>query len=118
MKGKAIYSPPRTFAIDYAALVKLAREKNFVFSSVDLARCEQDVVEQNADRAEHDTAETKYREIHAKFALGQRERYVRYSQLLEAARGAFRSDPAMLAVLKKLSRKLTHRSETPEAEPA
>lgn len=117
MRGNKIYSPPRTFDIDYAGLVKLARERNFIFSSVDLTRCEKDIAEQTAERAEHDAAEAKYREVHTKFALGQRERFVRFSQLLEAARGAFRSDPAMLAVLKKFNRRFTYRPEAPEAEP-
>jgi hypothetical protein len=118
MRGNKIYSPPRTFGIDYDRLVKFAREKSFVFSSVDLARCEQDVVDLHAERAAHDAAEATYRELHTKFALAQRDRYIRFSQLLEAARGAFRSDPAMLAVLKSFTRKFTPRSETPETEQA
>jgi trimethylamine:corrinoid methyltransferase-like protein len=110
-----IYSPPSTFDIDYERLVNLAKERNFVFTSVDLVKCEQDIVDQRAAHAEHDAAEAKYREVHAKLAVGQRERFVRYSQLLGAARGAFRADPAMLAVLKKFNRRFTHRTEAESA---
>jgi hypothetical protein len=66
---------------------------------------------------ELDALEAKYREAHARFALRQRERYTRFIQLLDAARGAFRSDRGMLAVLKKFSRRRSGRA-TSEATPS
>lgn len=118
MASNRIFYPQKTFCIDYEALVRVAVEKEFRFTAVDLAQCQQDIEEQRREQEEHDALEAKFREAHARFLLRQRDRYGRYIQLLDAARGTFRADLAMLAVLKRFNRKPRRRDAADTASPS
>ena len=118
MTTKRTYAPQRTFDIDYDGLVSLLLQKNFSCSHVDIDVCKQDVQKQRQDRAEGDALEERHREHQARFSDEQLERHGRYSQLLNAARGIFRDDKAMMALLEKFGRRSTRRSGKDETTAA
>ena len=115
MPSKKVFHPQKQFEEHYAALAQLLSSRNFAASDIDFARCQKDIEEQGAERLALDALEGQYRQSHARFSVAQRERYERYSQLLNAARGIYRSDPGMLAALDKFRRRLERRSTEQEA---
>jgi hypothetical protein len=117
MTVRRTYSPQRTFDDDYEGLISLLSEKNFTCSHVDINQCKQDVLDQRQGRATHDALEAKYREVHARFSVEQRERHGRYVRILDAARGVFRDDKAMLAALEKFGRRVRRRKASDEKTP-
>jgi hypothetical protein len=118
MELKRHFSPPRTFAEQLEAMVKLLREKQFSHSRVDLSQLEQDVLAQRQSRAAHDELEVKFREAHARLAEEQSARYKRFLRMRNAARAAFGDDNAMMAALKQFDRKRTRRSTDGETPPS
>ena len=93
---KKHYYPPRTFDDDMESFVRLCEEKGWSFSGVDLSQLQEDVANQRAERARHDTLERQYLAEHERFGIAQEDRYQRFAAALNAVRGAFRSDEVVM----------------------
>ena len=116
MQPKKTYYPSRIFDDALAALVVLFIAKDWAFPGVDLAQLEADVEEQRARRAEHDAALGRYMALHETFGIGQEARYRRFLRALNAARGAFCEDKAVMAELDRFKRSCARsRKATDEA---
>ena len=102
--NKKTYYPPKTFDDDLEGLVLLFEEKGWVFSGVDVTALKTDQTEQRSERAVHDALEGKYLAEHERFGLAQEDRYQRFAAALNAARGAFRTDKAVMAELDRFKR--------------
>jgi hypothetical protein len=114
-KTKKTYYPSKTFDDDLAAFAALYQKKGWSFSGVDTATLLGDPVRQRDERLEHDRLETEYLAIHTSFGEAQEERYLRFAAGLNAARGAFRKDKAVMAELAKFKRSI-RRTKKPKAE--
>jgi hypothetical protein len=101
--GKTYY-PPKTFDDDLAGLVNLYKAKKWAFSGVDLALLAKDVSAQRSERTSHDQLEAEFSHVHETFGQAQEQRYQRFSAALNAARGAFRNDKAVMALLDSFKR--------------
>ena len=104
MELKKTYFPSRIFDDALAALVALFIAKGWAFPGVDLAQLEADAEEQRARRAEHDAALGQYLALHETFGMEQEARYRRFLRALNAARGAFCEDKAVMAELDRFKR--------------
>ena len=109
------YYPGKNFDDALEGFMVLVKEKNWSFSGVDLAKLEQDSIDQRKERIEHDTLESKYFNLHETFGIGQQERYHRFAAALNAARGAFRNDKSIMAELNRFKRSI---SRVSVAEPS
>lgn len=111
------YYPARTFDDDLTGFVQLAKEHKWSFSGVDFKQLEKDSVEQRAERTDHDALEGKWNHVHETFGLSQETRHARFSAALDAARGAFKNDKAVMAQLNKFKRSAGRRSVKKDEEP-
>ncbi len=102
--NKKTYYPPKTFDDDVEGFVKLLLDKGWSFSGVDNEKLKEDSQNQRTERVEHDQLEGKYLAEHERFGIAQEERYNRFADALNAARGAFRSDKVVLAELDRFKR--------------
>ncbi|MFZ5467985.1 MAG: hypothetical protein ACOZIN_00995 [Myxococcota bacterium] len=91
------YYPLKSFDDALTALVELFRKNNW--GLVDLARLATDAVEQRKERAFHVAAQAEFAKVHEAFGRAQHERFKRFAAALNAARGAFRNNPEVLAQL-------------------
>lgn len=112
-KKKRTYYPPKTFDDDLATFVKLFRSKSWSFSGVDVDQLEKDVPEQREERTAHDELESQYLALHESFGIAQEERYTRFAAALNAARGAFRRDKAVMAELDRFKRSIRRAPKKP-----
>jgi hypothetical protein len=101
---KRTYYPCKTFDDDLDAFAQLATTEKWSFSGVDIATIVGDAVDQRAERAQHDAAEGQFYKLHETFGLAQQTRYQRFAAALNAARGAFRNDKAVVAQLDRFRR--------------
>jgi len=104
MQPKKTYYPTRIFDDVLEALVLLFIAKSWLFPGVDLAQLETDVDDQRARRAEHDAMLSQYLALHETFGLEQLARCRRFIRALNAARGAFCEDKAVMAELDRFKR--------------
>jgi len=104
MTLKKTFYPSKTFDAALAALVCLFIAKGWEFPGGALEQAAVDVDEQRAERAEHDALRSKYLALHETFGLRQEARYQRFLALLNAARGMFRGDKAVMAELDRFKR--------------
>jgi hypothetical protein len=105
--NKKTYYPPKTFDDDLEGFVKLYEKKGWSFSGVDTVKLKEDAQVQRVERADHDQLEGEYLAEHERFGMAQEERYHRFADALNAARGAFRSDKVILAELDRFKRSVT-----------
>jgi hypothetical protein len=98
---KRTYYPSKTFDDDLDAFVQLAKAENWYFSGIDIEKIADDAVAQRSERAHHDAIEAQFHKLHETFGLAQQARHQRFSAALNAARGAFRNNKAMLAQLEQ-----------------
>jgi hypothetical protein len=112
---KKVYNPQKTFSVDFEGLVNLLVEKDFTCSAVDIEECKKQVLKQRTSKAAFEALKASYVEAHARFLEEQSEHHMLYTRLLNAARGAFRHDKAMLAALANFQRKVTRRSPSDKA---
>jgi hypothetical protein len=101
---KRTYYPSKTFDDDLDALAQLAKTENWTFSGIDTAQIVQDALDQRNERAQHDAAEGQFDKLHETFGLAQEARHERFAAVLNAARGAFRSNKAVVAQLDRFRR--------------
>lgn len=106
-KNKKTYFPQKTFDDDIDAFAQLAVSSGWTFSGVDFEQLTQDASNQRTERSEHDRVELEYNRVHEAFGLAQEARYQRFADALNAARGAFRRDKAVLAQLERFRRSVT-----------
>ena len=124
-RSKGLTQNPRakcTFSTASTACASLAAQKDlqahvrlpegWKFPGVDVAQLTQDAIDQHNERLQHDTAESQFDKLHETFGLAQESRYDRFSAALNAARGAFRSNKAVLAQLDHFTRS-AHRAAKP-----
>lgn len=105
---KRTYFPKKTFDDDLDAFGQLASSAGWNFSGVDIVQLVQDAADQRTERARHDAAQLEFDRLHEEFGLAQEARHARFSDALNAARGAFRRDKTILAQLDRFSRSTTH----------
>ena len=96
---KRTYYPNKTFDDDLNGFAQLATTEGWQFPGVDVAQVATDATDQRNERAQHDAAESQFDKLHETFGLAQEARYDRFAAALNAARGAFRSNKAVLAQL-------------------
>ena len=111
------YHPSKTFDDDLAAFAQLAKTENWSFSGINAATIAQDAIDQRNERAAHDAAEGQFDKLHETFGLAQQARHERFSAALNAARGAFRNDKAVLAQLERFRRRVSRSSKTATSVP-
>ena len=104
MASKKTYFPQKTFDDDLDAFVQLATSSQWVFTGVDFEQLQRDAVAQRTERAAFDAAELDYSRVREEFGSAQESRYLRFADALNAARGAFRRDKALLAQLERFRR--------------
>ena len=119
-RNSKTFYPPKSFDDELAGLVKLAADNTWVFSNIDFKRMAQDVIDQRSERSEHDLEEVKFNHKHETFGLNQEARHGRFSSALDAARGAFKNDKAVMAQLAKFKRSVRRNKKVAalEAVPA
>ena len=91
--------PRKDFDDRFEGLVNLCREKGWVVPGLDPTKLADEVRAQRRERADHESLKAKYREAHESFGLRQEQRAAHFQALLEALRGIFRKDKAVLAQL-------------------
>jgi hypothetical protein len=104
MKLKRSFYPSKVFDDMLFALVQLLLAKGWSFPGSSTEQLAADAEAQRAERAEHDAEMGKFLALHETFGLNQEARYHRFVAVLEAARGAFRSDKAVMAELERFKR--------------
>ena len=112
---KRTFYPSRIFDDALEALVILFVAKGWLFPGIDIAQLQADVAAQRAQRIEHDTKQSEYLTLHETFGLEQLARYRRFIRALNAARGAFCEDKAVMAALERFT---LSRSGRPRKTPA
>ena len=112
-KEKKTFYPPKTFDDDLDAFVKLFFAKGWSFSGVDGAVLKDDPDKQRAERAAHDALEGEYLNLHEAFGVAQEARYQRFQAALNAARGAFKKDKAIMAELDRFKRSMRRVKKSP-----
>jgi hypothetical protein len=112
MTNKRTYFPQKTFDDDLDAFAQLCQAQGWTFSGVDTKQLLEDAAAQRTERADHDAAELAFNHTHETFGLAQAARYDRFAAALHAARGAFRSDRAVLAQLDRFRRSTRGTSST------
>lgn len=101
---KKTYYPPKTFDDDLDSLARLCQVQGWSFSGAEVGRLAAEAQAQRAERAEHDALEGRFAALHESFGLAQEARYRHFAAVLNAARGAFRTDKAVLAELDRFKR--------------
>lgn len=110
--GPKTYFPSKTFDDDLVALVNLFKQKGWSFSGIDGAQLGKDATDQRTERADFDAAEQAFEAQKRTFGLNQEQRFQRFQAALDAARGAFRRDKAIMAQLDKFKRASGSRKKT------
>ena len=103
-RPRKTYFPQRTFDDDLSALAALFVAKGWSFAGIDGNTLQQDANQQREERAAHDALEASYRNTHEAFGVAQEKRHERFAAALNAARGMFRDDKAVLAELDRFTR--------------
>jgi hypothetical protein len=101
---KRTYYPTKTFDEDLNGFAQLATTEGWQFPGVDVAQIATDATNQRNERLQHDASESQFDKLHETFGLAQEARYDRFAAALNAARGAFRSNKAVLAQLNHFRR--------------
>lgn len=101
---KRTYYPTKTFDEDLNGFAQLATMEGWKFPGVDVAQIATDATDQRNERLQHDASESQFDKLHETFGLAQEARYDRFAAALNAARGAFRSNKAVLAQLNHFRR--------------
>lgn len=109
---KKTYFPQRTFDDDLEALSQLAASAGWNFTGVDFAQLAKDATEQRTERAQHDAEQLAFSHTRETFGIAQEARHRRFSAALNAARGAFRNDKAVLAQLNRFKRSMRRSATT------
>ena len=112
---KRTYYPNKTFDEDLNGFAQLATTEGWTFPGVDVAQIATDGADQRNERLQHDAAESQFDKLHETFGLAQQARYNRFAAALNAARGAFRNNKAVLAQLDHFRRSVRR---TPKSEVA
>jgi ribosomal protein L18 len=113
---KRTYHPAKTFDDDLDGFAELVKSENWSFSGIDAAQIGQDAADQRKERLQHDAAEAQFDKLHETFGLAQEARHDRFSAALNAARGAFRSNKAVLAQIERF-RRSTRKASKAATEP-
>ncbi|MCK9462405.1 MAG: hypothetical protein M0R80_22500 [Proteobacteria bacterium] len=104
MKVRRTYYPTKVFDDMLFALVQLLLAKGWSFPGASTEQLVADVEAQRAERAEHDALMSRFLALHETFGMNQEARYGRFVAVLNAARGAFRTDKAVMAELDRFKR--------------
>jgi hypothetical protein len=112
MAHKKIFFPHKTFDDDLDAFSQLASAAGWTFSGVDRERIVLDASEQRAERARLDALVMELGRVRTEFALAQEARYQRFIAMLNAARGAFGRNQAVMAQLARFRRPRGRRAKT------
>jgi hypothetical protein len=110
MTNRKTYYPPKTFDDALEGLANLYQEKGWSFSGIDTEQLQRDAEAQRLERTDHDKLESQYLNVHETFGVAQEARSQRYGSALQAARGAFRRDKAVMAELNRFKRSTARRA--------
>jgi hypothetical protein len=113
--AKKVFFPPKTFDDDLQAFAELYKNKGWSFSGVESDKLLADPALQRDERAEHDKLELQYLSVRETFIREQELRYHRFAAALNAARGAFRTDPIVSKELARFKRSI--RRPRPTVQP-
>jgi len=105
------YYPPKTFDDDLVALVDVYTSRGWSFTNIDVTKLTQDSKDQRSERQSYDAASAAFEATHAQFGSAQEARYQRFAAALNAARGAFRNDKTVTALLAKFTRSATRKAK-------
>ena len=111
------YYPPKTFDDDLVALVDVYTSRSWSFTNIDLTKLTQDSKDQRTQRQAYDAALAQFEAMHAQFGSDQEARYQRFGAALNAARGAFRNDKTVTALLAKFTRSATRKAKAAATPP-
>jgi hypothetical protein len=117
MTTRKTYYPSKEFDDRLTNLARMLDDKGLEFPGVPAGQLALDAEAQRGERAEHDAARRSFLALHETFGLAQLARYQRFMAVLEAMRGIFRDDKAMMAELDEFNR-ATPRSRKPSDEQA
>ena len=101
--GKTYY-PTKEFDDKLKGLSKLVDDEGWELPGLTAEQLCEDAEAQRAEREEHDALRREYLALHEKFGLAQLARHQRYMAALNALRGIFREDKAMMAKLDEFTR--------------
>ena len=118
MKMKKTFYPSKVFDDMLFALVQLLIIKGWSFPGSSTEQLAADAEAQRAERAEHDALMSQFLALHETFGLSQLARYQRFMAVLEAMRGIFREDKAVMAELDEFSRATPRSRKVSEEEAA
>jgi hypothetical protein len=104
MGKRRTYYPSKVFDERLKNMVRMLADKGLTFPCVSAEQLAADSDAQREERAEHDAARRSYLALHETFGLAQLARYQRFMAVLEAMRGIFREDKAVMAELDEFSR--------------
>ena len=107
------YHPAKTFDDDLDGLAALVMSENWSVPGIDSGQLAQDAIDQRKQRSEHDAAAAQFAKLHETFGMAQEARHDRFAAALNALRGAFRNDKAVLAQLDRF-----RRTTRPTSKPA
>lgn len=110
--ARRTYFPQKTFDDDLDAFAQLGASSGWVFTGVDFEQMKSDAVQQREERARFDAAELEFNRIRNEFGVAQEQRYQRFADALNAARGAFRRDKALLSQLDRFRRSSRRSAKT------
>jgi len=118
MSKRKTYYPSKEFDDRLNNLVRMLADKGLTFPGVSAGQLAADAEAQREERAEHDAARRSYLALHETFGLAQLARYQRFMAVLEAMRGIFREDKAVMAELDEFSRATPRSRKVSEEEAA
>jgi hypothetical protein len=118
MGKRRTYYPSKVFDERLKNLSRMLEDKGLTFPCVSAEQIAADVEAQREERAEHDAARRSYLALHETFGLSQLARYQRFMAVLEAMRGIFRDDKAMMAELDEFNRAPSRSRKASEEEAA
>jgi hypothetical protein len=91
--------------------------RSWSFTNVDLTKLTQDSKDQRTQRQSYDAAAAAWQATHSQFGSDQEARYQRFSAALSAARGSFKNDKTVTALLAKFTRSATRKAKAAATPP-
>jgi hypothetical protein len=118
MGRRKTYYPSKVFDERLKNMVRMLMDKGLSFPCVSAEQLAADAEAQRVERAEHDAKRREYLALHETFGLAQLARYQRFMAVLEAMRGIFRDDKAVMAELDEFTRATPRSRKVSEEEAA
>jgi hypothetical protein len=118
MALRRTYHPPKEFEKELADFARLCQAKGWTFPDDVIAQLIADAEAQVAESAAHEAARIEFVALHETFGLAQFARYKRFVALVQAVRGMYRDDKAVMAELEQFSSRSKRRKKARPEEAA